>query len=411
MSTVMSSQHSLLIRLKTGAKDCWGLIRSPDTLYLGLKRKGVVPALLLLSLALVPLVLLPIANLTLEKIYPPITEKKLFGLLHSTAADERLEVRKSQSAYLIWTLAGVAVVIGLIGYAPIVRFSAEIEKEELLKSLQQASGVKGPLNLEDRYRVDDEIGSGAMGVVFSAFDMKLERNVALKELPSVFIRDSERRERFRREALTLAKLTHPGIVQIYDLLDDGERIVLVMELVKGGTLESLIANKAPFAVAEACRLVESISETLAHVHQKGIVHRDLKPANILIDENQNLKVTDFGLARLRQESRMTLDGSVMGSPNYMSPEQAAGQQTDYRTDIYALGIIFYELLTGAPPYTGELAAVMVKQISENPTPPSERIEGLDHEVDSLVMAMLNKNPDERLSDFHEIRARLQRLQD
>lgn len=410
MSTILSPKHSLITRLKAGAEDSWTLVRSPDSLYLGLKKKWLVPALLFLSLVLVPTLLLPATNVLLELIYPPVEKERLFGLINTTHADKRLEGRKAQSVYLLWGLSGIGILAGLIIYAPIVRFSAEVEKEKLLKALQDAAGVKGPFSLEERYRIDSEIGSGAMGVVFSAFDKKLERDVALKELPSVFVRDPDRRDRFRREALTLAKLTHPGIVHIYDLLDDGDRMILVLELVRGGTLEDLIASRAPVAVPEACRLVASICETLDHVHQKGIVHRDLKPANILIDERQNLKVTDFGLARLLQESGLTLDGSIMGSPNYMSPEQAAGKPTDFRADIYALGSIFYELLTGVPPFVGQPAAVLVQQVSDEPLPPQKRVKGLGSEVSDLVLAMLSKNPDERMSDFQDIHARLQSMQ-
>ncbi len=411
MSTVLSSAHSLSSRLKVGAKDSWDLVRSPDSLYLGLKKKWLVPTLLLLSLLLVPTVLLPATGFILEKIYPPIENKQLFGLLDLGHADARLEIRKSQSAYLLWTLAGVVIAAGLVGYAPIVRVSAEDQKGQPLKTQHQRSGVKGPFNLEERYRIDAEIGTGTMGVVFSAFDQKLERQVALKELPAVFVRNPERRERFRREALTLARLSHPGIVHIYDLLDDGDRMVLVMELVRGGTLADLIVQRAPVTVAEACRLVDSICETLAHVHQAGIVHRDLKPANILVDEQCNLKVTDFGLARLLQESGLTLEGSLMGSPNYMSPEQAAGKSSDHRSDLYALGIIFYELLAGVPPFEGEPAAVLVQQLSAVPASLQSKIPGLGDEIEGLVMAMLNKNPEERLSDEQDIRARLQAIQD
>ncbi len=410
MSTVLTSTHNLQRRLKAGARDSWVLVCSPNFLCLGLKKKWLVPALLLFSLILVPAVLQPTMDFILEKLYPPIENKQFFGLIDLSRADTRLKTRKSQSTYLLWTLAGMAIAASLIGYAPTVLVSAEDEKEKLLKSQRKASGVKGPFRLEGRYRIDAEIGTGAMGVVFSAFDQKLERQVALKELPSFFVRNPERRERFRREALTLAKLSHPGIVHIYDLLDDGDRMVLVMELVCGGTLEDLIAQRAPVAVAEACRLVDSICETLDHVHRAGIVHRDLKPANILVDEKLNLKITDFGLARLLQEDGLTLDGSVMGSPNYMSPEQAAGKASDHRADLYALGIIFYELLTGVPPFVGEPVAVLVQQLSVVPTTLQLIIPELGDEIAGLVMAMLSKNPDERLSDLRDIRARLQAMQ-
>ena len=262
MSTVLLLKHGFLSRLKVGLRDSWSLLRSPDSLYLGLKKKWLAPTLLLLLLLLVPTVLIPSSHFILDKIYPSIEKEQVFGLFKTTHEDERLEVRKSQANYLIWALSGVGAILSLIIYAPIIRFSADTEKVRLLEKWQQTVGSTGSFNLEERYRIDSEIGSGAMGVVFSTFDKILERNVALKELRSTYVEDSERRERFRREALTLAKLTHPGIVHIYDLLDDGERMILVMELVKGGTLEDLIANQAPFAVPEASRLLIQICEAM-----------------------------------------------------------------------------------------------------------------------------------------------------
>lgn len=366
--------------------------------------------LLLLSLILVPTTIIPGTHFILEKLYPPVEKKLLFGLLRATSNDDRLEIRKAQSIYLLWGLAGVGVLGGLVLYAPIVRFSAEAEKVRLLKSLQQASGGKGPFDLEERYRIDAEIGSGAMGVVNSAFDKTLKRNVAIKELPAVYVKTPERRERFLREALTLARLTHPGIVHIYDLLDDGERMILVLELVSGGTLEDLIDSRAPVPVSDACRLITQICEALDHVHQSGIVHRDLKPNNILIDKYDNPKVTDFGVARLVQESGLTLEGSLIGTPSYMSPEQAAGKATDFRSDIYSLGIIFYELLSGSPPFAGESVAVLLQQISDQPSPLTGRIDGVEENVEKIVMAMLEKNPDDRLSDYQDILKKLQAIQ-
>lgn len=410
MSTVLLLKHGFLSRLKAGFRDSWSLLRSPDSLYLGLKKKWQAPIFLLLLLLLVPTVLIPSSHFILEKAYPSIEKEQVFGLFKTTHADERLEVRKIQANYLIWALSGVGAILSLIIYAPIIRFSADTEKVRLLEKWQQTVGGTGSFNLEERYRIDSEIGSGAMGVVFSTFDKILERNVALKELRSAYVKDPERRERFRREALTLAKLTHPGIVHIYDLFDDGERMILVMELVKGGTLEDLIANRAPFTIQEASRLIIQICEALSHVQQNGVVHRDLKPSNILIDEQQHLKVTDFGIAHLALESSLTLEGSLMGTPHYMSPEQATGKTTDFRSDIYSLGVIFYELLTGSPPFTGELTTVLLQQIHDQPPPLQCKRERLGDEAETLVMAMLKKDPDERLADYQDILRQLQTMQ-
>lgn len=410
MSTVLStSNQTLYQRLGAGLCVLWGLLREPDALYLGLKKKWLLPACLLLSLILVPVALVPTAHLLLEKLYPPVEKKLIFGLYTKTSTDERLEGRKAQAEVLLWTLSGAAVLVGLMLYAPTIRMAADAEKERLLDTLRRDIGGQGPFRLEDRYRIEEQIGSGAMGVVFSAFDKTLERPVALKELPAAYVKDPERRERFRREALTLAKLTHPGIVPIYDLLDDGDRMILVMELVGGGTLADLIAERAPVAVEEACGLIGQICETLDHVQQNGIVHRDLKPANILIDNRRQLKVTDFGIARLVRESGLTIDGSLMGSPQYMSPEQAKGKTSDFRSDIYSLGVIFYQLLTGSPPFSGEPAAVLLQQISDPPPSLQGRIAEPVDAVEQLVMAMLRKEPAERISDYREIARQLHAL--
>lgn len=409
MSTVVSIKNNFPDRIKTGLNDSWFLVRAPGSLYLGLKKKWLVPGLLLLSLLLVPTLFLPITHMALEKIYPSTTKDKLVRLFKTNHQNELLATRKTQAAALLWLLFGTGVTFGLVLYAPVVRQASDDENMLLQKPPGDPLPENSLSGLDDRYTIKSEIGSGAMGVVYSAIDRTLERRVALKELPSVFVRDSERRVRFRREALTLAKLTHPGIVHIYDLLDDNRRMILVMELVSGGTLEDLIARKAPFSIDDTCRMIQSVCETLHHVHQNDIIHRDLKPANILIDERGNLKVTDFGLARLRQDSDLTIDGSIFGSPKYMSPEQAEGKTADHRSDIYSLGIIFYELITGAPPFNGAPALVMAQQISKEPTPPVQVVDSVTQDFSDLIMSMLVKDPDNRLVDLQEIRSRLQHL--
>lgn len=401
MSTVLSPRQNLLDRLRSGLNAWITLLREPRFLLVGLRHKGAVPAALLLALLLVPTVLLPLSDAIVEKLYPPVESSTLFGLVDTTRSDERLEPRKVQAALLVWVLAGAGVLVGLLLYGPKLRLVAAVAETEDRQAHRPT--------LPQRYRIVGEIGRGAMGIVYSAFDSHLEREVALKELPAFFLGDSERRERFRREAQTLARLSHPGIVQVYDLLDQDGRMVLVMELVKGGTLEQRLLDQGRFAVRDACRAVVAIAETLDYMHRNQVMHRDLKPANILLDVDGRLKVTDFGLARLLQDSGMTVDGSVMGSPNYMSPEQAGGRTTDQRADYYALGAIFYHLLTGEPPFAGEPAAVLLQQLNDSPKPPQELVEGLDPKLEQVVLGLLRKDPAERLADAGELTKRLKRF--
>jgi len=401
MSTTLPPRQTLLERLRHGAADWNALLRAPQLLLAGLRRKGVVPALLLLSLLLVPVTLVPLSDAIVEWLYPPVEGTTLFGLLGTSREDERLEPRKTQAAVLVWLLAGVGVSCGLLLYAPKLRLAGA----EALPWKEDSGGS----SLPRRYRITGEVGRGAMGIVYSAVDTHLEREVALKELPAFFLGDRQRRERFRREALTLARLSHPGIVQIYDLLDQDGRLVLVMELVKGGTLEQRLTDHGRFPVREACRAILEIAATLDYMHRNQVMHRDLKPANILFDVDGRLKVTDFGLARLLQDSGMTLDGSVMGSPSYMSPEQAGGRPTDQRADFYALGAIFYHLLTGEPPFTGEPAAVLLHQLNDAPLPPQQRVEDLDPKLAQVALDLMQKEPSARLADADELAKRLQRF--
>jgi len=401
MSTLLSPQQNLLRQLQAG-RDAWSaLLRQPELLLAALRRKGLIPALLLLSLLLVPTVLVPVSDALVEWLYPPVKETTLFGLLDATRQDERLEPRKLQAAILVWLLAATGVTTGMLLCGPQLRQAAA--------EAPVRRGAGHQHGFPPRYQVTGEVGRGAMGIVYSAIDTHLEREVALKELPSLFLHDPVRRERFRREALTLAKLSHPGIVQVYDLLDYDGRLVLVMELVKGGTLEQRLARQGALPMREACRLVLEIAETLDYMHRNQVMHRDLKPANILVDADGRLKVTDFGLARLLQDSGMTLDGSVMGSPCYMSPEQAAGRPTDQRADFYALGAIFYHLLTGVPPFSGEPAAVLLQQLNDQPRPPQERVDDLDPKLAETVLDLLNKDPATRLADAAGLAKRLKRF--
>jgi serine/threonine-protein kinase len=238
-----------------------------------------------------------------------------------------------------------------------------------------------------------------MGVVYEARDTVLDRKVAIKQLSIVFSGDEEYATRFRQEAKALARLTHPNVVQVYDLIEGGAKLWMALEFVGGGDLGSHLKGKGRLSVGEAVRIIVPVAEGLAYAHSQGVVHRDLKPANILLTGEFVPKISDFGIAKLSQSSGLTQVGSVLGSPPYMSPEQCSGGSVDMRTDIYSLGITLYELLTGRVPFEGDTSSVLARHIVEPPAPLSETLPDIPGGVEFAVLQMLAKAPDERPPDM------------
>jgi len=396
----MSSTEQTIIHknLRTKISAAWRevvtLLTSPQLLRHHLRRRWYALVLVLLAGLFLQFAIIPASHVVLEKIYPPVKEKRLFGLYEKTSQDERLASRKLQATLAWWILFVGGLTAGLMRVAP--RLAANGAP------VGAGNGAAHGSNEGGRYTLGQEIGRGAMGVVYAAYDTVLERDVAIKELPPYLLSDSERRERFKREALTLARLAHKGIVNIYDLVEDHGRLLLVMELVEGGSLDQLLAPGIPMPVEDAATLVCEIAEALGYIHAAGIIHRDLKPANVLIDAFGHTKLADFGLARLCQDSSLTVEGCILGSPLFMSPEQAVGRKADHRSDIYALGVIFYNLLTGAPPFTGDPQEVLSLHLSAPPAPLRERSDDVPEAVNALVLKMLEKIPEERTADCGEI---------
>lgn len=259
-------------------------------------------------------------------------------------------------------------------------------------------GVRG------RYKLEQEIARGGMGVVWRGFDTVLERAVAVKELPATT--DPGLRDRFRQEALALARLSHPHVVQVYDFVEEeDERLYMAMELVEGGDLETLIRDRPP-SLARALEIGRQVATGLGFAHKRGIVHRDVKPMNILLTKEGLAKVTDFGLARLTEATMHTVEGAVMGSPRYMSPEQAAGKVADARSDVYAFGATLFHLVTGRPPFDGDTASVLAQHITQPPPAPSSINPQIRRELDILMARMLAKDPATRPSDLDELAAQL-----
>ena len=242
-----------------------------------------------------------------------------------------------------------------------------------------------------RYRLRGELGRGGMGVVWRAWDPVLDRELALKELPAQLAMNPSMLERFRREARALAKLSHPNVVQVHDYVEERGRSFIAMELVDGGDLEGELADGTP-PLARALEIVDQLAGALEAAHAQGIVHRDVKPRNILRTASGTLKVTDFGLARLAGSSGQTLDGSIMGTPRYMSPEQAGGGQTDERSDAYSLGATLFHVLAGRPPFDGDTASLLRDHIA-TPAPPLASVApGTPPALASAIDALLSKDP-------------------
>jgi serine/threonine-protein kinase len=222
------------------------------------------------------------------------------------------------------------------------------------------------MQLSGRYRLDAQIGSGGMSTVYRAFDLTLERPVAIKLMHREIATDSDQLERFRREARSVARLSHPHIVGVIDAGEDKHRPYIVFEYVEGETLKERIRRMGRLPIDEAIAYTIEIARALGCAHANQIVHRDIKPQNVLIDAEGSAKVTDFGIARSLQEEGLTADGRVLGTTDYVSPEQALGQDVNGQSDIYSLGVVLYEMLTGDVPFHGEnQVAVAMKHVRED----------------------------------------------
>ncbi|MET8982513.1 protein kinase [Streptomyces sp. NPDC004539] len=274
----------------------------------------------------------------------------------------------------------------------------------------------GGLVGEGRYRLTRRLGRGGMAEVFAAEDVRLGRMVAVKLLRSDLAEDPTSKARFTREAQSVAGLNHHSIVAVYDSGEDvmagGQAVpYIVMEIVEGRTIRDLLMNAEAPGPEQALIIVSGVLEALAYSHQHGIVHRDIKPANVIITHNGAVKVMDFGIARALHgaSTTMTQTGMVMGTPQYLSPEQALGKAVDHRSDLYATGCMLYELLALRPPFVGETPlSVVYQHVQDIPVPPSQASGGASPpELDGLAMRALAKEPDDRFQTAEEMRGLVQ----
>ena len=241
-----------------------------------------------------------------------------------------------------------------------------------------------------------------MGVVYRAHDRVLDRDVALKQLSSHFSKDKDVIARFKQEAKALARLSHPNIVQVYDFVQEGDQGFIAMELVEGHNLAVYLHDKGAMPISETVQLATQMAKALAYAHKRGVVHRDFKPANVILSMEGDAKITDFGLAKIAQSSVHTQVGSLLGSPAYMSPEQAQGKVADASSDTYALGVALYEMLSGRLPFTGDLESVIAQKLTSIPNPLSALNGKIPVQLNRLVFQMLEKEPDNRTESMNMV---------
>src|SRR5437870_1877577 len=267
-----------------------------------------------------------------------------------------------------------------------------------------------------RYNIERTLGKGAMGVVYEGIDPRLGRRVAIKTILKSNLDDDVAKDysmRFAREAQAVARLNHPNVVQVYDFGEEGEVAYIVMEFIKGKELKDFFDRNERFDLKEAVRIMCELLDALEFAHHAGIVHRDIKPANVMLDAQARVKLTDFGVARIQDSDKSSVErtqaGTMVGTPAYMSPEQITGGNIDKRTDVFSAGIILYQFLTGEKPFTGSGAWTIAKKIiQEEPPLPSSLNNAVTSLFDAVVNRALAKNPDTRFQSARDLSVALKR---
>jgi serine/threonine-protein kinase len=262
-----------------------------------------------------------------------------------------------------------------------------------------------------KYRIDSILGKGAMGVVYKAFDPFIERVVALKTIRKELFSDSQQADlisRFKNEAQAAGRLNHPNIVMVYDYGEDDDSAYIAMEFVDGTPLNTLMVPDKPSALPRVTAWMSDLLQALEYAHSRGVVHRDVKPANLLITSHAQVKVSDFGIARI-ESSTLTQTGSMIGTPSYMSPEQFRGETADARSDVFSSGVLLYQLLTGARPFVGSSSTVMHQILNAQPAPPSVLLPSLNSAFDAIVARALAKAPQDRFQSAREFLDALARV--
>jgi len=265
-----------------------------------------------------------------------------------------------------------------------------------------------PPVIRERYQLVAWLGEGGMGVVYKAHDLMLDRDVAVKFLSPKYFSGTEAAARFLREARLVARLSHPNIMSIFDVGEDQGWQYLVFEFIPGNDLHVLTSRRIePWTTADTLPILKAVLTALAYAHEQGIIHRDIKPGNIMLTPQGQVKVTDFGLAFAHEDVRLTQGEGMLGTALYMSPEMIQGKTIDPRTDLYSLGVVFYEVLTGESPFAGEqIVQIISKVIYTNPVPLHVRRPDIPHTLESVIMRLMMKEPDQRYASAQEVLSEL-----
>ncbi len=261
--------------------------------------------------------------------------------------------------------------------------------------------------LNERYKIKNQIGSGGMALVYEAQDILLDRKVAIKMLRPEFVSDEDFINKFRHEAKAVARITHPNVVSIYDIVESEDSLYLVMEYIEGKDLKTVIKDRGKLSIVEALDIANQVTAGVEVAHNNNIIHCDIKPHNILLTENNQIKVTDFGIARAVSTSTMTITDTIMGSAHYFSPEQAQGKEINTYSDIYSIGVVLYEMISGEVPFKGDSPiSVALKHIQNDPEELKSVMPSVPEQVNDLVMKTLSKEPEDRFSNASEFREEL-----